>query len=141
MTSELIVVVCSVHETLNTHNKELDTNLNNKYIRARYTKEMETKKERCRLHEPTGHAGAATHAHRPMSQPWGWSKQRGGMWDWRWAPVLQDIRVAEDAEPLYAPGGELEPGSVLGGDMAMNVGLSSYLFVAEGQISKQLNLS
>jgi len=41
MTSELIVVVCSVHETLNTHNKELDTNLNNKYIRARNLKTKE----------------------------------------------------------------------------------------------------
>jgi len=41
MTSELIVVVCSVHETLNTHNKELNTNLNNKDIRARNLKTKE----------------------------------------------------------------------------------------------------
>ena len=41
MTSELIVVVCSVHETLNTHNKELDTNLDNKDIRARNLKTKE----------------------------------------------------------------------------------------------------
>ena len=63
------------------------------------------------------------------------------MRDRRRAPVLHDVRVAENAEPLYAISGELEPGSFLGGEMAMNVGLSSYLFVAEGQISKQLDLS
>jgi hypothetical protein len=38
MTSELIEVVCNVHAILNTYNKELDTNLNKKDIRARNLK-------------------------------------------------------------------------------------------------------
>lgn len=41
MTSELIVVVYSVHAILNMHNNEPDTNLNNKDIRARNLKTKE----------------------------------------------------------------------------------------------------
>lgn len=41
MTSELIVVVYSVHAILSTHNNEPDTNLNNKDIRARNLKTKE----------------------------------------------------------------------------------------------------